>query len=128
MSKYKNKKVIVDGVEFDSRFEADYWLELKRREADGEIYDLRRQVPYEIIPAVWGEKVKHLKTKDKIVPICLQKATHYIADFVYTDFDGNEVVVDTKSEYTRTLADYRLKKKMMLAFRRIAITEVVLKR
>lgn len=128
MSKYKNKKVVIDGIEFDSRYEGEYWVFLKQRESDGEITNLRRQVPFELIPAVWGEKVKHLKTKDKTVPVCLQKATHYYADFVYTDSDGKEVVVDTKSEYTRKLADYRLKKKMMLAFKGIAITEIVLKR
>ena len=73
-------------------------------------------------------RVKHLKTKDKVERYRIQQATHYYADFVYTNSDGKEVVVDTKSEYTRTLADYRLKKKMMLAFKGIAITEVVLKR
>lgn len=128
MSKYKNKPVFYDGVWFDSQYERDYWIHLKREEADGRITNLRRQVPYELIPEVWGERVKHLKTKDKVERYRIQQATHYYADFVYTDADGKEVVVDTKGEYTRTLADYRLKKKMMLAFKGIAITEVVLKR
>jgi len=128
MSKYNNKKVFYDGILFDSQYEKDYWVFLKRKEEAGEISNLRRQVPYELIPAVWGEKVVHLKTKDKVVPVCLQKATHYYADFVYTDSEGNEVVVDTKSAYTRTLADYVLKKKMMRAFNGIAIKEIVLGR
>jgi len=34
--------------------------------------------------------------------------------------------VDVKSKYTRTLSDYRLKKKMMLAFKGIVLNEVVL--
>lgn len=128
MSKYKNRKVVIDGIEFDSRYEGDYWLELKRKEAAGEISNLRRQVPYEVIPAIWEERVVHLKTKDKVEKVCLQRATHYVADFVYVDKDGKEVVVDTKGAYTRTLPDYRLKKKMMLAFNGIAIQEIVLKR
>lgn len=127
MSKYLNKKVVVDGMEFDSKKEADYYLYLKQRLETGEISCLRRQVPYELIPAVYGERVKHLKTKDKVERVCLQKATNYYADFVYVETaTGKEVVVDVKSKYTRTLADYRLKKKMMLAFKGIELTEVVL--
>ena len=128
MSKYKNKTCWYEGLKFDSEYERDYWIHLLGEERAGRISNLRRQVPYELIPAVWGEKVVHLKTKDKVVPVCLQKSTQYYADFVYTDYDGNEVVVDTKSDYTRKLADYRLKKKMMLAFKGIAIKEIVLKR
>lgn len=128
MSKYKNKVCYYDGIKFDSEYERDYWIHLKREEADGRISNLRRQVPYELIPAVWEEKIVHLKTKDKVVRHQVQRPTFYKADFVYTDADGNEVVVDTKSEYTRKLADYCLKKKMMLAFKGVAIQEVVLKR
>ncbi len=127
-SKYKNKVCIYEGIKFDSEYERDYWIHLKREEADGKITNLRRQVPYELIPAVWEERVVHLKTKDKVVRRQLQRATNYYADFVYEDAEGREVVVDTKSAYTRKLADYCLKKKMMLAFKGIAITEVVLKR
>ncbi len=128
MSKYKNRVCYYDGMKFDSEYERDYWIHLKREEADGRITGLRRQVPYELIPEVWGERVKHLKTKDKVVRYQVQRATNYYADFVYTDADGKEVVVDTNSAYTRKLADYCLKKKMMLAFKGIAITEVVLRR
>ena len=125
MAKYLNKKVTIDGMEFDSRKEGDYYLYLKQREELGEISCLRRQVPFELIPAVWGERVKHLKTKDKVEKVCLQKPTHYLADFVYIETaTGKEVVIDVKSKYTRTLSDYRLKKKMMLAFKGITIIEV----
>ena len=125
MSKYKNKKVIIDGIEFDSQKEGKFYLFLKQKEKDGEIDNLRRQVPYEVIPAVWEDEVRHLKTKDKIVRKCVQRATHYLADFVYTDTaTGDDVVIDVKSDYTRKLSDYRLKKKMMLAYNGIAIIEV----
>lgn len=127
-SKYKNRLCYYDGMKFDSEYERDYWIHLKMEEEVGTITNLRRQVPYELIPEVWGERVRHLKTKDKVERFQMQKATHYYADFVYVDCDGNEVVVDTKSAYTRKLEDYRLKKKMMLAFKGIAIKEVVLKR
>ena len=125
MSKYKNKMVVIDGIEFDSQKEGEFYLFLKQKEKDGEIANLRRQVPYEVIPAVWEDEVRHLKTKDKFVRKCVQRAAHYLADFVYTDTaTGEDVVIDVKSDYTRTLSDYRLKKKMMLAYNGIAIIEV----
>lgn len=128
-SKYLNKVCFYDGIKFDSEYERDYWLHLKREESDGRISNLRRQVPYELIPEVWGERAKHyVRKEDKVERYRIQQATYYYADFVYVDAEGKEVVVDTKSAYTRKLADYRLKKKMMLAFKGIAITEVVLKR
>lgn len=121
-NKYGNKKVVIDDITFASQKEANYYLYLKQREADGEISDLRLQVPYELVPAIWAEEVKQLKTKTKIVRKCIQKAVHYVADFVYTDrATGDEVVVDTKGFRTK---EYILKRKMMLAFKGISITEV----
>ena len=125
MNKYRNTKTIVDGITFDSKKEANYYLFLKQKEADGEISNLRMQVPYEVIPEVWEDEVKHLKTKDKIVRRCVQRATHYVADFVYTVCEtGNDEVVDVKSFITRKNPEYRLKKKMMRAFNGISIIEV----
>ncbi len=125
MSKYKNKKVVIDGMTFDSTKEGRFYLLLKEKEKNGEVSNLRRQVPYELIPEVWEDEIKHLKTKDKIVKKCVQRATHYLADFVYTDsVTGEDVVIDVKSDYTRRLSDYRLKKKMMRALKGISIIEV----
>lgn len=125
MSKYKNKKVVIDGMTFDSTKEGRFYLFLKEKEKNGEVSNLRRQVPYELIPEVLEDEIKHLKTKDKIVKRCVQRATHYLADFVYTDsVTGEDVVIDVKSDYTRRLSDYRLKKKMMRAFKGISIIEV----
>ena len=124
MQKYRNIQTEVFGHKFDSRKEANHYILLRSLEQQGKISDLRMQVPYELIPAVWKDEVVHLKTKDKTVKRCVQKATHYLADFVYKDKDGNEVVVDVKSPITRQNAEYRLKKKMMLAFKNIEIKEV----
>lgn len=122
--KYRNIQTEVFGIKFDSRKEANHYILLRSLEQQGKISDLRMQVPYELIPAVWKDEVVHLKTKDKTVKRCVQKATHYLADFVYKDKDGNDVVVDVKSPITRQNAEYRLKKKMMLAFKNIEIKEV----
>ena len=124
-SKFGNKKIMVDGIQFDSRKEAKFYLFLKEAQKNGEIRDLRLQVPYELIPAIYEDQVVHLKTKDKIVSKCVQKAVHYVADFVYYDnATGLEEVVDVKSEITRKHPVYLLKKKMMRAFKGIAINEV----
>lgn len=121
-SKYGNKKVEIDGHVFDSRKEAKYYLYLKEKEKEGEISNIRLQVPFEIVPAVYETQIVHLKTKDKEVNRCVQRAVHYIADFVYTVNDtGEDEVVDVKGWRTE---GYRLKKKMMRAFNGIDIIEV----
>ncbi len=122
MNKYLNNKTKIDGILFDSKKEAKYYLRLKQDEKEGKITDLRLQVPYEIVPAVYKDEVKHLKTKDKIVRRLVQRAIIYIADFVYTSTSsGNTVVVDCKGFKTK---EYILKKKMMLALKGIDIVEV----
>ena len=80
MSKYHNKPVVYDGIKFISTKEGNYYLYLKQLQENGEISNLRMQVPYEIIPAVWGERTVQLKTKTKQVKYSIQKATHYLAD------------------------------------------------
>ena len=122
MSKYHNKKVKVDGIVFDSKKEASYYLFLKEEEAAGKISDLRLQVPFVLIPAVWKKRIKHLKTKNKEETYCAQRSVKYVADFVYIDnATGQEEVVDVKGRKTK---EYILKKKMMLAFHDIEIIEV----
>lgn len=123
--KYGNKKVEVDGMLFHSKKEALYYLNLKSRLKEGEISNLRMQVPYELLPAIYETQTVHLKTKDKTVEKCVQKAVHYLADFVYTDVaTGKEVVVDVKGGAATVTKDYILKKKMMRALLGITITEV----
>jgi len=118
-NKYGAKKVVFDGITFDSKKEGLYYLKLKDMERHGEISNLRMQVPYELLPAIYKDEVVHLKTKDKIVKKCIQRAVNYIADFVYTK-DGKEYIIDTKG---MRLPDYILKKKMMLALLGLDIIE-----
>lgn len=118
-SKYRAKKVVVDGITFDSKKEGMYYLKLKEMEKKGEISNLRLQVPYELLPALYHDEVVHLKTKDKVVRKLIQRAVHYVADFVY-EKDGKDIVVDTKG---MRLSDYKLKKKMMRAILGIEIIE-----
>lgn len=120
-NKYGNKKAKHDGIIFDSRRERNRYIILSALQRAGEISDLRMQVSFELIPAVYETVEKQLKTKVKMVERCVQKATHYIADFVYKDKDGNIVVEDAKGMKTK---EYILKKKMMRAFLGIEIKEV----
>lgn len=107
-SKYLNRKTVLDGVRFDSAFEAQHYAALKLRLQVGEIRDLRWQVDFPLV--VNG------------VPIC-----KYRADFVYEERTLSawaRRIVDTKSEHTRRLRDYRIKYKLMAALG-FPITEVV---
>ena len=122
MNKYRNKKTEVDGILFDSKKEAEYYLVLKLRLRAGDISNLRRQVVYDLIPPVWVEKPKQLKTKVKMERYCAWRGMKYIADFVYTDNQtGEEVVVDVKGTKT---AEYKKKKKLMHFLKDIEIQEV----
>lgn len=122
MPKYKNKHVVIEGIEFDSKKEGNYYLYLKQLQDNGEISNLRLQVPYEIIPPVWGEKTVQLKTKTKQVKYSVQRATFYLADFVYVDTKtGTEHVVDVKGRTAPLTEGFKLKQKMMRAFLGITI-------
>ena len=122
MSKYHNKPVWYDGIKFASGVEGDYYLYLKQLQENGEISNLQCQVPYEVIPAVYIDEIKHLKTKDKTVRRCIQKATNYLADFVYViTATGEKEVVDVKGKTAPLTKDFRLKQKLMLAIHGIMV-------
>lgn len=120
-SKYRNKKVAFDGITFDSKKEMYRYIRLKSMQEEGSISDLRLQVPYVLIPAIYEDEIVTLKTKTKVVKKCVQQAVKYVADFVYKDHYGYEIVEDTKGMRTE---GYLLKKKMMRAFLGITIKEV----
>jgi hypothetical protein len=108
--KYRNKKVEHDGMKFDSKAELARFLTLKTLERAGHIQQLRRQVPFALVPAV----VLDGRTKPAI---------RFFADFTYQE-DGVLVVEDVKSPVTRNTDAYRMKKHMMKCFHGIEIKEV----
>lgn len=113
-SKFKNRKVVLGDEQFDSRKEAKRYQELKIMERAGLIQNLRQQVSYELASSV------KFKSEPRRKP-----AIRYIADFAYMDLQtGQQVVEDVKSEVTRKLAPYRIKKHLMLTVHGIEITEV----
>ncbi len=110
MNKYGARKTVVDGITFDSRHEAARWCELKYMERAKLITDLRRQVPFELIPAQKDERGK-----------VIERPVRYVADFVYTTCTGKTVVEDAKGIKTDV---YKIKKKLMLERYGIRIQEV----
>lgn len=104
-SKYRNRKIEINGVKFDSEKEYLRWLQLVAMQARGEISDLQRQFAFEF--------------KMNAIVIC-----RYVADFTYTR-EGSLIVEDVKSEFTAKLPEYRIKKKLMKAFHGIEIQEVI---
>lgn len=118
--KYRNKRVEYEGIVFDSLKEKRRYCQLQLLEKDGIISDLRLQVPFELIPAIYEDEVVQLKTKTKIKKKLVQRSTTYVADFVYRQ-DGKMIVEDTKGFRTK---EYELKKKMMRAFLGIEIKEI----
>lgn len=124
--KYRNKKITIDGISFDSIREGNRYRELKLLEKAGKISVLRRQVKFVLIPAQY-EKTAERYTRGPRKGQCkrgvlLERECAYIADFVYIA-DGEKVVEDTKSKATKT-KDYIIKRKLMLHKHGIRIKEV----
>lgn len=102
--RYKSVKVyVIDGKEFPTKTQARKFCK-------------ERSIAY-----------RHIETEERTVPVvksvCIEKNAVYTADFVYYDADGNLVVEDTKSEYTRKEKDYVLRRKLMLHVHNIKILE-----
>ena len=106
-SKYKNKKVVVDNILFDSKKEANYYTKLKILRDVGKISGLRLQEKFILQPS--------FKLNGKTY-----RAITYVADFVYKDDKGMHVV-DTKGYRTET---YKIKKKLFMKRFGIEIEEV----
>lgn len=108
MNKYRNIRVTVDGVRFDSVREADRWRMLRLMEQAGQITDLKRQVRRELIPAQY------------IDGRCAERAITYTSDFEYRRGD-KLICEDVKGIRT---AEYVIKRKLMLYIHGIRITEI----
>ena len=86
MNKYRNKKVIVDEKEFDSKREENRYKELKLLERAGEIKDLELQPRF----LLQDSFKKNGRTFRKI---------EYVADFKYIE-NGKTIVEDVKGMQT----------------------------
>lgn len=99
--KYGNRKTVVDGVTFDSKREAEYWHQLCLQQRAGLIFDLRRQVTFELAPGVKFAGAKRA-----------QPALRLIVDFVYRTRAGQQVLEDVKGVVT---AAFTIKRHLLKA-------------
>lgn len=98
MNKYRNQKVTIDGITFQSLKEGGRYRVLKLLVKAKEIKDLELQKKFELQPAYTNANGKRIR------------AINYLADFYYYDNKlGCYVVEDVKGFRTK---EYLLKKKM----------------
>jgi len=102
-SKYRNVRCEIGGEKFDSKHEADDWLELKARESAGEISDLQRQVEFNLKTPVYD---RHGDMVGAAI------VASYLADFVFTE-GGRRVVQDSKGGKATRTAVYKLKRRWL---------------
>lgn len=96
MSKYNNKKTIVDNIKFDSKAEANRYIELKMLEKARKISDLELQPKFIL-------QEKYINNKGEKI-----RAITYKADFCY--LEGNKIVVeDVKGVETK---EFKIKRKL----------------
>lgn len=99
-SKYNAKKVVVDGITFDSKAESQYYLILKQLKKEGKIKDFKCQVAYELIPGYRDNTGKKIRN------------TQYVADFVVMYPDGTEEIIDVKGAKGIQTDVFKIKKKL----------------
>ena len=98
MNKYFNKKVIVDGIKFDSKKEPTRYEQLKILKRAGMIRDLELQPLFVLQEAYTNNKGEKVR------------AITYKADFIYFDkYLDRYIVEDVKGFKTDV---YKLKKKL----------------
>jgi hypothetical protein len=116
--KYKNTKVVYDGIKFDSKLELNRYHQLKLLEKNGYIESLELQPTFLLHDTLRVFRNGKKETYRKSV---------YKADFAYKK-DGLYVVEDTKGVETET---YKLKRKIFLSkdycdtFREIKAREII---
>lgn len=88
MSKYKNKEVVIDGIKFDSKHEAEYYVLLKKQKEEGKIKDFKLQQKFELQPA--------FKKNGKSF-----RAITYTVDFSVLQNDDTWVHIDVKGMETQ---------------------------
>lgn len=100
MSKYHNVKAVVDGIKFDSKLEAERYIQLKELEKEGRIKELELQPCFELVPAFEknGKKWRRMT---------------YVADFRYFSCADDKCIVEDVKGSEKVLTDvFKLKQKL----------------
>lgn len=123
MSKYLNRKIIINGESFDSRKEARRYQELLLQQKAGMISGLERQKKFVLIPTQREPDIigaRGGKHPGKVI----EKECAYIADFVY-QVQGQTVVEDVKGyRMGGAYTVFTIKRKLMLERYGIRVLEV----
>lgn len=82
-NKYGNKKIVIDGIKFDSKKEGKKYLQLKIMKRGGQIKNFELQVKFELQPKFEKDGYKY-------------RAIVYRADFVVTDWDDKKRIIEIK--------------------------------
>lgn len=98
-NKYNARKTVMCGHEFDSKREAEVYLELLAQKQAGEIVRIGFQPSYTLLEGFKDNQGNK------------QRAITYTADFFVKFADGHSEVIEVKGVRTR---DYLLRKKMFL--------------
>ena len=127
-AKLGNVKVTVDGIEFDSKKEANRYYELRLLQRAGQIEELELQKEFELIPAQYETYARYGKTGKRLQDgkRCIEKSCVYKADFAYIK-DGQQVVEDAKGYRDPASAAYAkfvIKRKLMLWRYGIKVIEI----
>jgi hypothetical protein len=96
MPKYNASKTVIDGIQFDSKAEGEYYIHLKEKQLRGEIRAFNLQPKFML--------QEGFKKGDKQI-----RPIYYIADFEILHNDESIEIVDVKGFET---ADFKIKKKL----------------
>lgn len=114
-SKYRSQKVVFRGIEFDSTHERDFYIKLLGLMREGKISGLRLQTKFLLIPKTTKNVAVQLKTKVRYDVRVVEKESVYHNDFTFYDNEKQAYVCcEYKSEITSKLADYVLRRKLMV--------------
>lgn len=116
--KIKHTATIVDDIKFHSKMESEYYLKLKEDKQNGLIKDFSLQPKFllqEAFIIVDGKAIRKsdddfnkIKRRTKASTIL---AINYVSDFLITNNDDTQHLVDTKGISTK---DFEIKKKMFM--------------
>lgn len=97
MLKYRNKPCVVDGIRFDSKKEAQFYVGLKNS------IDVKTVITQPVF--ILQKSFLHAKTGKKV------RAIKYVADFHVFYKNGEEEIIDVKGIKTQV---FKIKEKMFL--------------
>ena len=112
-NKFGAKKVSFKGIKFDSRYERNRYIELLSLKKKGKISCLRLQQGFVLITQTVKYVPEQLKTKVRYKKVVVEQDALYHCDFVYKE-NEKIIVEEFKSKETSKLADYILRRKLMI--------------